>query len=392
MENLRASRFAISTSTMTRRDFLRAGSMGVAAARLSLAKHANAQVKASNRENKCILMFLVGGPSQLDTWDLKPDAPSSIRGPFKPIHTNVPGVAICEHFPLTATMADRFAIVRSVHHPEALIHETGQQMMQTGRVFEGSAEYPHYGAVLSWLRGPVPSGLPPFAVLPGPMGFTGAALSHGQGSGCLGARHEPFWARPGQFHPRLDLAQESEKRRLRYGQNSFGQSCLKARQLVERGARFVAVNMGDTIFNKVSWDCHADGGSLDSSLDDYRNTLCPMFDRAYAALLEDLQQRGLLDSTLVVALGEFGRTPHLNPRGGRDHWPGVWSVLFAGGGIRGGQVVGSSDAIGAEPHDRPVSGAEIAATIFHSLGIDPAMNLPGNSLPLADAAPIAELF
>ncbi len=157
----------------------------------------------------------------------------------------------------------------------------------------------------------------------------------------------------------------------------------------------VTVNMFDTVFNKVTWDSHADGDSLDSCLDDYRTTLCPLFDRAYSALLEDLHQRGLLDTTLVVAMGEFGRTPCLNPRGGRDHWPGVWSILLAGGGIRGGQVIGSSDAWGAEPRERPVSPPEVAATIYHCLGIDPATQLPvpgGLSVPLVDAAPIRELL
>ena len=184
--------------------------------------------------------------------------------------------------------------------------------------------------------------------------------------------------------------------RARYGRNTFGQSCLLARRLIEGGVRLATVNMFDTVFNEVTWDCHADGGSLASNLNDYRDTLCPMFDRAYTALLEDLKQRGLLDTTLVVAMGEFGRTPQLNPRGGRDHWPGVWSVLFAGAGVRGGQVIGSSDAHGAEPKDRPVTPAEIAATVYRGLGIEPttsACRAPrAGPLPLVDATPIEELF
>jgi uncharacterized protein (DUF1501 family) len=191
------------------------------------------------------------------------------------------------------------------------------------------------------------------------------------------------------------LAGERESVRLRYGMNTFGQSCLLARRLVEHGVRLVTVNMFDTVFDQVTWDCHADGGGLRSSLEDYEQVLCPMFDQAYTALLDDLSQRGLLENTLVVAMGEFGRTPRLNPRGGRDHWPGCWSILFAGGGVKGGQVVGSSDRTGSEPKDRPVTPAEVAASIYYALGMDLASRLPGpdnRPLPLVEAAPIGELF
>jgi uncharacterized protein (DUF1501 family) len=191
------------------------------------------------------------------------------------------------------------------------------------------------------------------------------------------------------------LAEERDDLRERYGRNTFGQSTLLARRLVEHGVRLVTVNMFDSVFNEVTWDCHADGGSLSTTLNDYKETLCPMFDRAYTALLEDLYQRCLLDSTLVLAMGEFGRTPVLNPRGGRDHWPGCWSVLFAGAGVRGGQVIGASDAIGSEPAERPVTPAEIAASVYHGLGISPDTRLSspdGQSLPLTEARPIDELF
>ena len=363
----------------SRRDFLRVSALSAGAFGLSGTGLFRAQASGRKPSN-CILLFLVGGPSQLDTWDLKPNAPSQVRGPFRPIHTSVPGIEICEHFPLMAAMAHRFAIVRSVHHEEAAIHETGQQLMQTGRLFKDGRDHPHYGAVLSYLRAQ-----PSHVLLPGPIGDTGVEVGHGQGTGFLGQRHEALSVRI----DRTDSPAE------RYGLNQFGRSCLQARRLVEGGVGFVTVNMFDTVFNKVTWDCHADGGSLDSCLNDYGETLCPMFDLAYSALLEDLHQRGLLDTTLVVAMGEFGRTPRLNPRGGRDHWPGVWSILLAGGGVRGGQVIGSSDALGAEPRERPVSPAEVAATVYHSLGIDLATRLPapgGQSLPLVDAAPIHELF
>jgi hypothetical protein len=433
---------------LTRRDFLRVGTLGAGAAALTLADLHGAQPSARDGVN-CILLFLVGGPSQLDTWDLKPNAPSNIRGPFQPIRTTVPGMDLCEHFPLMAQQAERFALVRSVHHQEVPIHETGHQLMQTGRLFRDGLEYPHYGAVLSHVRGQTASALPPFVLLPGPMGNTGVTVSHGQCAGFLGGRHEPYALRrevttgrydlnnidlpPGLDPARLQSRQEllnaidDAQRRLdtvgagdqpiqelfavsvrrafdidaeaaglreRYGRNTFGQSCLLARRLVERGVRMVTVNMFDTVFDNLSWDCHADGGSLATTLGDYRDHLCPMFDRAYTALLDDLHHRGLLTSTLVLAMGEFGRTPQLNPRGGRDHWPGVWSMLFAGAGVRGGQVVGSSDAHGAEPRDRPVTPAQVAATVYRLLGIDSAMKIPtpdGRRVTLTDAVPVEEL-
>lgn len=414
---------------LTRRDFLRVGALGAGAVSLSLA---DLYGRTPARDINCILLFLLGGPSQLDTWDLKPSAPDTIRGPFRPIATNVPGIQIGEHFPRMAQRAHRYALVRSVHHQEAPIHETGQQMMQTGRLSRGDLEFPHYGAVLSQQRGPQVEGMPSFVVLPAPLGHTGVSVSHGQSAGVLGADHEPFvlHADPARLpHGRalleavdaahracdaeadpppafqqlftaqakkaFDLSAEKDELRSRYGRDTFGQSCLLARRLVEHGVRLATVNMFDTVFNRITWDCHADGGALATTLDDYRDILCPMFDRAYSALLDDLAERGLLETTLVVAMGEFGRTPLLNARGGRDHWPGVWSILFAGGGVRGGQVVGSSDRTASEPRDRPVTPAEVAATIYHALGIDGRTLLPGvdgQPMPLVTASPIAELL
>jgi uncharacterized protein (DUF1501 family) len=413
---------------LTRRDFLRVGALGAGAVGLSLADLDALHAAGGPGDVNCILLFLVGGPSQLDTWDPKPDAPDTVRGPFRSIRTNVPGVRISENFPLMAKSADRYAIVRSVHHKAAPIHETGHQLMQTGRLSRGGVEHPHYGSVISYLRGPRAAGAPPFVVLPAPIGNTGVTVSHGQTAGFLGDGHRPLLARIAGVDPArtdlteavdavrrsldeedadpgpvlggragraFDLAGETEGLRSRYGRNTFGQSCLLARRLVEHGVRLVTVNMFDTVFNEVTWDCHADGGSLAVRLDDYKETLCPMFDRAYTALLDDLDRRGMLDTTLVLAMGEFGRTPRLNPRGGRDHWPGCWSVLFAGGGVRGGRVVGASDSVGGEPKDRPVTPAEVAATVYHALGVGPAARLPGpdgEPMALADAAPVMELF
>ncbi len=424
---------------LTRRDFLRVGGLSAGAVGLSLADLNQLQAGVAGKKDlNCILLFLVGGPSHLDTWDPKPDAPANVRGPFRPMGTNVPGIHVSEHFPRMARVADRYAVVRSVHHTAAPIHETGHQLMQTGRLFRNGVEYPHYGSVVSHLSGPRAGSLPPFAVLPTPIGYTGVGVSHAQTAGFLGGKHDPLVlnADPAQTlmrmnllgtvddaHRRFDAAgnvphdratsqafdtlfapaakrafaidPEGDELGDRYGRNTFGQSCLLARRLIENGVRVATVNMFDTVFNNVTWDCHADGGALAVDLDDYKETLCPMFDRAYTALLEDLQQRGLLDTTLVVAMGEFGRTPQLNPRGGRDHWPSCWSVLFAGGGVRGGQVIGSSDKIGAEPRDRPVTPAEIAASVYHGLGINPALRLIGpdnKPMALVDAAPVSELF
>jgi hypothetical protein len=446
---------------LTRRDFLRAGALSAGAVGLNLADLTRLQAAEAGKSKdiNCILLFLVGGPSHVDTWDLKPNAPDNVRGPFRPIKTNVPGMEICEHFPLMAKRADLFSIVRSVYHKQSAVHGSGHQMMQTGYFFQGGKEHPHYGAVVSYLRGRDAGGLPPFVILPGPVGSIGDNLAvRAQSSGPLGAKHEPFYLRgdaaekgfkitdlqapPGLDPARLkkrkdlldavdsahrafdatetirardsayegafdllfaekakkafDIGSEDERLRARYGRNTFGQSCLLARRLVQSGVRLVTVNMFDTVFSEICWDCHADGGSLNTNLTDYKETLCPMFDMAYTALLDDLKQRGMLDNTLVVAMGEFGRTPQLNARGGRDHWPGCWSVLFAGGRIKGGKVVGASDKIGAEPRDRPVSPDIVAATVYEAMGIDlNTTRITGSDdrpTPIIEADPIEELL
>jgi uncharacterized protein (DUF1501 family) len=374
---------AANGDALSRRQFLRAGTLGAGSAALTLADLNVLGAAASAKDINCILLFLVGGPSHIDTFDPKPDAPANVRGPFKTIRTNVPGIHLGEHLPRMASVADKFAIVRSVHHTAAPIHESGHQLMQTGRLFRNGQEYPHYGSVLGYVKGARKAGHAPFALLPGPIESTGVSVSHGQTAGYLGSRYEPVVDSP------------SHRFGDRYGDNTFARSCLLARRLIESGTRFVTVNMFDTVFNNISWDCHADGGSLATTLADYAETLCPIFDRAYTALLEDLEQRGLLETTLVLAVGEFGRTPQINPRGGRDHWTGCWSVLFAGAGIRGGQVVGSSDRLGGEPKDRPVQPADIAATVYKALGLDPATKVPGPSgdpIALAEGRPILELF
>ncbi len=180
----------------------------------------------------------------------------------------------------------------------------------------------------------------------------------------------------------FDLGQESARLLSAYGSSRLGRSCLLARRLVESGTRVVTINMFDSVFDQVTWDCH--GAGPFSGLDDYKRVLLPTFDQAFSALLDDLGDRGLLETTMVAAVGEFGRTPRINSSGGRDHWPGVWSVALAGGGVRGGQVIGASDARASEPVDRPVSPQELLASFYQGMDIDPS--------PLVDAPPVFELF
>ena len=372
---------------LSRRDFLRATSLA-AGASLSDTMNADAGQRTVGRAKHCIVLFLVGGPSQLETWDPKPDASTDVRGPFRPVATSVPGIRISEHLPRMASMAHRYAILRTVHHTAAPIHETGQQLLQTGRLSPLDLEFPHFGAVLAKQRGRGKNGIASFVVLPTPIGNTGICINHGQGAGFLGPAYEP--AVQTNFAHRLPPTD-----RERYGKTAFGDCCARALQLVEQGTRCVVVNMFETVYDRVTWDCHADQSCLSSTLDDYRRTLCPTFDRAYATLLDDLHQRGLLDETLVIAMGEFGRTPKLNAQGGRDHWPGCWSIVMAGGGVRGGQAIGASDRLGAEPARRPIHCAEVTASVYNAIGLSPSTMIAGTdqrSWPLVEVAPIQELF
>jgi hypothetical protein len=248
--------------------------------------------------------------------------------------------------------------------------------------------FPHLGAVLARHLGAARSGTAPFVILPTPIGNTGLGISNGQSAGFLDAAHEP------NLETRF-THQLAQADRERYGKTAFGDACARSRQLVDIGARCVVVNMFDTVYDRVTWDCHADRHSLASTLDDYRRTLCPTLDRALAALLDDLSERGMLEETLVIAMGEIGRTPRLNANGGRDHWPGCWSIVMAGGGVRGGQVIGVSDRHAAEPSQRPVKCAEVTASIYHAMGLSPRTQLMlpgGRETPIVESAAIRELF
>ena len=443
---------------MRRRDFLHAGSAGMLGLGLTdfLSLKAQGAVQKDKSDMNVIMLFLVGGPSQLDTFDMKPDAPSEIRGPYKPLKTNVPGIEISEIFPRMARHADKWSLVRTLYHTAAAVHDTGHQMMQTGRLFQGGLNHPHVGSVLGKLRGPK-GDVPPHVLLPRPIGNTGGNMPHGQDAGFLGKAHDPFVLNADPSEPNFevpdmlppdyissmrvdrrlkwrdmideavkhfeeapdaklldttfhqaytlmssekaraafDLTQESDDTRKRYGQNRFGQSCLMARRLIEGGVRFVTVNMFETVFDEITWDIH--GSSPFSPIECYSNLVGPMFDNGFTSLVEDLSKTGMLDNTLIVATGEFGRTPKINPAGGRDHWPACWSVVMAGGGIQGGRVVGESDDIGGAPKSRPTTPGEVAATVYHSLGIDLNTELPGpqnRPIRVVDhgVEPIMELF
>ncbi|PYV12096.1 MAG: DUF1501 domain-containing protein [Acidobacteria bacterium] len=426
---------------ITRRDFLHAGSLATIGLTLSDVVALETRGAAEN----CIYLFLEGGPSQLDTWDMKPDAPAEIRGPYRPIATNVAGIRISNLFPRMAGQAHRFSLVRSLHHRNAQ-HGAAQQWVQTGRPPLPGLAYPPVGSVVGSLAREGGD-------LPGHILLSG----RGQSAGFLGKTHEPLLIQsdpsdPGfrvrdllppdyvsavRVHWRnsfrqivdesfrsfeaasagtklldanfdqayrilssteargaFDIDQEPPRIRDRYGRNRFGQSCLLARRLVERGVRFVTVNMFEDLGGGLSWDIH---GTAPFSSISALDTLGPMFDSGFSSLIEDLADRGLLPRTLVVATGEFGRTPKINPSGGRDHNPACGTVILAGGGIAAGQVVGSSDSIGAEPRDRPIRPEEVVATVYHALGISLNTNLPGpqnRPIPIVDVGvkPIQELF
>lgn len=456
MLQLNAPRPASLCSTVSRRDFLHAGAISTVGLSLPTFLRAKEAQGVKDNDVNCIMLFLLGGPSQLDTWDLKPKAPAEVRGPFQPIKSNADGIQISEIFPKMAKHADKFSLIRSVYHTATAVHDTGHQMMQTGRLFTGGVEHPHIGCTLGYLRGGRGE-LPAHVILPRVMGRTGGNLPHGQNAGYLGKQHDPFVLNADPSTPnfkvpdllppdyisdvraerrnklrdaidgemdkfennaaakQLDdsfhlayrlmsspkareafaVEKEPAANRDRYGRTRFGQCCLMARRLIEAGVRFVTINMFETVFDEITWDIH--GSKPFTDIQEMSKLVAPNFDQAYSTLIEDLKVRGMLDKTMVLAMGEFGRTPKVNPAGGRDHHPGVWSIVMGGGPIKGGRVVGESDELGYAPKTRPITSGEVAATIFKGLGLDPHKELPGpqgRPIPLADfnVKPIEELF
>ncbi|OWK40229.1 DUF1501 domain-containing protein [Fimbriiglobus ruber] len=445
-------------ATLTRRRLLQFGAGGYLGLNLGGLWRAQAARATGAAEpiKACILVFLYGGPSHIDTFDPKPDAPAEVRGEFKSVPTSAPGVRICEHLPQLARLMHKAAIVRSMHHA-AHLHDSGSIHMLTGRPLDGPdrelfapqpQHFPSYGSAVAAFRPGSPCDVP-FASLP--FVFHNVVPTPCQGSGILGAPFDPLLidvdpakreyrvdvlspkdgldhlrlearrelllklrdGRPaGSLDPfyekavrlldsetvrkALDINREPPKVRDRYGYGAGdvgyghmmrGQNYLLARRLVEAGVPFV--NIYDYQQQGQNWDAHA------KCTEQHKNHLLPPLDRGLSALIEDLDERGLLDSTLIVVTGEFGRTPKINNTGGRDHWPECSSILLVGGGVTGGAVYGASDRLGAFPAANPVTPGDLAATIFSRFGIDPATEIRDQAkrpYSLATGEPLVRLF
>jgi Protein of unknown function (DUF1501) len=431
---------------VSRRSFLKIGALGVAGLTLPDLLRARAAAQSS-AQTAAILIWCNGGPSHFETYDPKPGAPTEYRGPFKPIRSNVPGMDLCEILPRHARVADRFAIIRSCAHRESG-HGSAVKNLMSGyphppNTNEGTLLYPSVGSIVARMREQERHSLPPYVCVP-------SVSVRGQGGGesgaaYLGAAYDPYGVDPVRGAASLQLPRELSARRLknrkellsafdhlrrdadasgmmegmdaftrqafemvtgkaarealdlskelaqtreRYGrfkvekQAHWGQGCLLARRLVEAGVSFVTV-----ILN--GWDDH---GKLESKM----KQRAAAYDAAVAGLVEDLHERGLDKKVAVLAWGEFGRTPRVNKNGGRDHWPSSMSVLMAGGGLKVGQVIGSTNDKGERPKERPLHPNDVLATIYRHLGIDPShafLNNAGRPVPiLPHGKPIAELL
>lgn len=417
---------------LSRRSFVQAGLWGMGAmgmADVLRAKDASRRSGSSAKDTSLILLWLDGGPSHMDTYDMKPDAPAEYRGIWRPIDTNVPGVQVTELFPLQAKIADRYSVIRSMHHDNG-DHFTGGHWMLTGRgeVSGGNTpgRYPYFGAIATKMAGPRQKGMPANVAIPY---ASSIGLRPGYfGGNYLGVRHDPFETegdpnqdrfevkdlRPQVALERLedrrgllktldrmrrdadagnriaamdqfsaealelttgaaarrafDLSLEDPRLRDRYGRHAWGQSTLLARRLVEAGSTVATVHFG-------GWDHHWD-------LEPGMNRYLPQIDQLVSALFLDLEERGLLDKVMVVLCGEFSRTPRMNDGGnggapgsmgkpGRDHWGNALSVLIGGGGVKGGRLIGSTNRLGEAPKDHPLQPGDLHHTIFRHLGVDP---------------------
>ena len=396
-----------------RRDFLRAGALAGISLGLPqyLALADSGSVNKNAKARAAIFVRLGGGPSHMDTFDLKPDAPDTHRGEFKEISTNVPGIRICEHLPKLAACADKYVTLRGVSHNLAA-HELGAQYLGTGNRPGPALQYPFFGSVVAKELASAKE-LPPFVAIPTesplaagylgveygpfetgvtphagkPMRIRGLSFEDGltladvdrrqdmlrRYDSAFGAFAEKdrLLAGMDQFSQRayemlrssktreaFDLGKESPAITSLFGTDPVSQSCLLATRLVEAGVRFVTVNQN-------GWDTHTDNFNA------LKSRLLPSLDASLSGLFLALHAKGLLESTTVFVTGEFGRTPRINDRGGRDHWPRAMCCLLAGGGIQGGRVIGASDARGEGPKDTPITPDDVAATFYHTLGIDP---------------------
>ncbi|MFN0052664.1 MAG: DUF1501 domain-containing protein [Planctomycetales bacterium] len=448
-------RAAGSPAALSRRDWLKLSACGAFGLSFSrwLPALAEEVAASSNRKRSCILLWMTGGPSQIDTFDPKPGHDNG--GPFQPIDTSVPGIQIGQHLPKLAKLMEHCAIVRSMSTKEG-DHTRATYMMRTGYLPQGPVHYPTLGSVWSKELGTPEADLPnfvsvapyrflsPAAYGPGFLGPRHAPLVVGDGNavpgrgaadyeralrvknleapagiateqtdarlGLLAGLEEDFLTRHPGVSPTshrtayvqavrmmrseavkaFDLSGEPDALRDAYGRNQFGQGCLLARRLVERGVPFVEISLNGVNGGQgLGWDTHV------NNFDDVQK-LCEVLDPGWATLLEDLRTRGLLDQTLVVWMGEFGRTPNINPSKGRDHFPNAWSTVLCGGGIKGGQVVGKTSDNGMMVSDRPVQVGDFLATACLALGIDPMkqnMSNVGRPIRIADpeAKPIQEI-
>lgn len=394
---------------ISRRDFIRAGALGAGLSLAGFLRLAHAGGVGQAKAKSAVFVFLAGGPSHLDTFDPKPDAPAGIRGEFKSIPTKVPGLQVCEHLPKMASIADTFAVVRGISHTLAG-HELGTDYLNTGNRPLPSLIYPGYGAVVS-KEVPGDKELPHYVAIPTtpqkagylgvryaplqtnavpqvgmPFSVRGISLGNGltieefeKREKLLGQLDTTFkelesdsklvdgldkfaqqaydMIRSPKALRAFDVSQEKPEVAGRFGDHRFGLSCLLATRLIDAGVRFATVTFG-------GWDTHA------NNFRQSKETLLPQLDQGLSALLTTLKERGLLESTTVYVVGEFGRTPKINGRAGRDHWPRAMFALLAGGGIKGGQLVGASDGHGMGPAQEGFTPDQIAATFYHTLGID----------------------
>lgn len=355
-------------NSVSRRRFLAAGGIGVVG--LSLAERA--QARDRNSQKSVILIVLTGGASAQDTFDPKPLAPREIRGPQRAIATALPGVHFAECLPLLAQRADQLTLVRSLHHDRAPIHETGLQLLQTGDVVRGGHRPPSIASLLCSQEAS-PSAIIPAVEVGGPLLDTGTKTY----------RADALQTPPGQTAPQsftnwtsehgieINFDAQPAEVRERYGASRFGRLLWQAGCLVASGARFVTVHTFDTLSGQPTWDAHG-GPHAPATVFTYRDELGPRFDRAAAALLDDLTSTGLIDHTLVVCTGEMGRTPRINEQGGRDHWTRAWSGFLAGAQMKPGQVIGATDETGATITAAPVPLANLATLIRSTVGLPSA--------------------
>ncbi len=408
----------------SRRSVLKTSLAGIGGLTLPALRQLRAEGKARSDGKAVILLWMTGGPSHIDTWDPKPGMPREVRGPFKTIRTKLPGVRICEYLPRQAAMLDKFTIIRSVDCRQSN-HEPNMVMQTANRAAEPRTNpkghlYPSFGSIVAKHRGPNHPGMPPYVVL------NMKSRSHVAWGGFLGPQYDPFDGnsagksfRPpagltldrlhsrhalsrqldglraevdasgmmsamdsfsqkafdivagGRAQEAFDLSKEPQRVLDRYGEHDWARQALLARRLVERGSSFVTIDLSNHSASGT-WDNHGDNIPPYGGIWNGLRPLLPVFDHVITTLVSDLAERGMLDDTLVIAMGEFGRTPTLGTQGstdGRNHWPYVMSMCLAGGGFRHGQVIGASSRDGGEIAERPVTPGDLAATIYHHMGV-----------------------